>query len=149
VELQLDLAQFNADMLHKGAMGMASQLILKHTNPMLQVIEAAPVSGVYALEGQSLRLKHASSNRREALAPNEAYVLRIQQAGEYAYLGGDLAILFLNTTICDAQGQLNPSGHTWVQALRNCFALRNLNEHERSAIELAHNPANVKSARAQ
>lgn len=147
IDLQLDLAQFNAEMLRNGAMGMASQLILKHTDAMMQMIEEAPVSGVYTLEGDNLVLKHASTHRRDALAPQEGYVLRIQNQGEYAYQGGDMAILFLNVAIRDAEGQLNARGLAWTQALHQRFRLRNLSQEERNAIALAHNPANVKSAR--
>jgi hypothetical protein len=86
-------------------------------------------------------------NRRDALAPDEAYVLRIQQAGDYAYHGGDMAILLLNRIIRDDQGQLNATGKQWTQALQSAFETRPLKQEERAAVELAHNPANVKSAR--
>jgi hypothetical protein len=148
VNLQLDLDAFNKDVLEKGALGVSSQMILKHTDEMLKVITSAPASGVYVLqEDGSLTLKKASVNRREALGVNEAFVLRIQEADEYAYQGGDMGILFLNSLIRDARGQLNANGSKWVQALQNLFALRNLSQEERAAIELAHNPANVKSGR--
>jgi hypothetical protein len=148
VDVQMDLDAFNRDVLRDGAKGVSSQLILKHTDAMLQVITRAPETGVYVMqEDGSLTLKKTSVNRRDALAVNEAFVLRIQEAGEYAYQGGDMAILFLNSLIRDAQGQINANGSKWVQALKDLFALRNLTQEERAAIELAHNPANVKSGR--
>ena len=69
--------------------------------------------------------------------------------GEYAYKGGDLAIMFMNCIIRESQGGLNPAGEKWVNALRNCFQFRHLSQEERSQVELAHNPANVKGGREQ
>jgi biotin carboxylase len=147
VDLRLDLEAFNAAMLAQGAEGTASQIILKHTDCRLKVIEKAPVSGVYRLSREGLVLKAAGVDREAAKGPDEAFLLRIQGAGEYAYKGGDMAILFMNTTIAQAQGELSTQGQRWTQALKNSFVLRELSQEERTAIELAHNPANVKSAR--
>lgn len=150
VELTLDVAAFNQAMLHHGADGVSAQVILKHTEASLKVVTQAPVSGVYKLgdDGQ-LVLQHASVNRRDALAPDQAYVLRIMPEGEYAYKGADLAIMFVNQVIRTPQGQLNAPGARWVNALQGQFAMRQLNQQERALIELAHNPANVKSGRTQ
>lgn len=147
VDLQLDLEAFNAAMLAQGAEGTSAQIILKHTDHRLKVIEKAPVSGVYRLTDKGLALKTAGFDREAAQGVDEAFLIRIQKAGEYAYKGGDMAILFVNTTIAQAQGDLSKEGERWTQALKESFVLRELSQEERSAIELFHNPANVKSAR--
>ena len=150
VDLTLDVEAFNQHQLLQGATGTAAQVILKYTAAPLNVITEAPVSGVYAKGSDGrLTLQKVGYSRRDALAADEAYVLRIQQAGEYAYQGGDLAIMFVNQVIRNAQGQLNPTGQQWVNALQQCFAYRPLDAQERSRIEQAHNPANVKSGRTQ
>lgn len=148
IDLGLDVNTFNQLMLAEGAAGTAAQMILKYTDDPLKIITQAPVSGVYQLDAEShLVLQQASYNRRAALAENEVYVLRIMSAGEYAYKGGDLAIMFLNCPIRNQQGKLNPLGEQWVGALKHSFQFRQLNQEERSLVELAHNPANVKSGR--
>jgi hypothetical protein len=135
-------------LLARGAQGVSAQIILKHTQDELRIITRAPVSGVYRMgDDGTLTLKQAGVRRRDALAPDEAFVLRIQSTGEYAYRGGDMAIGFLNCVIRDADGHLNAAGKRWVQALQATFETRPLNQDERAAVELAHNPANVKSAR--
>ena len=148
VDLTLDVAEFNQAMLRHGADGVSAQVILKHTDSRLQVVTRSPVSGVYTLaaDGQ-LALKCASVNRRDALAEEEAYVLRILPEGDYAYKGADLAIMFVNQVIRTPQGQLNALGERWVNALQGQFGLRQLNQQERSLVALASNPANVKSGR--
>ena len=150
IDLELDVDAFNQTVLANGAAGTASQVILKYTGNHLKIVTEAPVSGVYAIDALgTLTLKGAGYTRRDALAPDEAYVLRITAAGEYAYKGGDLAIMFMNCIIRESQGGLNPAGEKWVNALRNCFQFRHLSQEERSQVELAHNPANVKGGREQ
>lgn len=150
VELGLDVHAYNRAMLEQGAMGTAAQVILKYTEAPLTIVTRAPVSGVYAMDSDGgLTLKHAGISRRDALAEDEAYILRITREGDYAYHGGDLAIMFLNRVIRDGRGQLNETGAHWVQALKQQFQYRPLNQEERAAVELANNPANVKSGREQ
>lgn len=150
IDLGIDVDAFNQAMLADGAAGIAAQVILKYTDEPLNIITRAPVSGVYALDANGqLALKQAGYNRRDALAENEAYILRIMAAGEYAYKGGDLAIMFLNRVIREPRGKLNPAGEQWGGALKRCFQFRPLTQEERSLVELAHNPANVKSGREQ
>ncbi|MFA6064109.1 MAG: hypothetical protein WC736_16085 [Gallionella sp.] len=150
IELGLDVNAFNQAVLSQGAMGCAAQVILKYTEEALTIVTQAPVSGVYMMGHDGhLSLKKAGVSRREAMASNEAYILRIMPQGDYAYHGGDLAIMFLNVVIRDERGQLNDVGDKWVHALKQQFQYRPLNQEERSAVELANNPANVKSGRNQ
>ena len=148
IELVLDVDAFNQAVLANGASGVAAQVILKYTDEPLTIITEAPVSGVYSLTAdQGLVLKHVGYTRRDALAEDEAYLLRIMATGEYAYQGGDLAILFVIQVIRDAQGQLNTDGERWVSALKQSFQFRQITQEERSQIEASHNPINTKSGR--
>lgn len=150
IDLKLDVDAFNQSMLLKGASGTASQLILKYTDEALKIITQAPVSGVYTMGSDGrLALKQAGYSRRDALAEDEAYILRIMTVGEYAYKGGDLAIMFMNRVIREPQGKLNETGDRWVRSLKRLFQFRGLSQEERSMVEIAHNPANVKGGRDQ
>jgi hypothetical protein len=148
VELDLDVNAFNQSMLKAGAQGVSAQIILKQTEEMLQVVTRAPVSGVYALnDAGKLELKLAGYDRRAALAPREAYILRIMAKDEYAYQGGDLAIMFVNGVIRTSAGQLSAEGQRWTDALKQCFGFRHLTQEERALVEQTHNPAHMKSER--
>ncbi len=150
IELGLEVNAFNQSVLEQGAMGIAAQVILKYTDEELAIVTQAPVSGVYELDSKGqLSLKKAGYSRREAMAANQVYLMRIMQQGDYAYHGGDLAIMFLNQVIREAQGQLNDMGTQFVYALQQLFQYRPLNQHERSLVELSNNPASMKSGRAQ
>lgn len=146
VDLHIDIEAFHQQMLHHGAQGIASQVVLKYIDEPLQIITQTPVSGVYALlpDGQ-LQLQKTSYSRHDALEDNQAYVLRIMQTGEYAYKGCDLAIMFLNNCIRTSAGQLNPVGARWVQALKVQFNYRQLTHEERTLVEMSNNAVNVKS----
>jgi hypothetical protein len=146
VQLELDVKAFNAAMLADGAAGISAQVILKYTDDMLKVITRAPASGVYERDADGrLALKKAGYSRAEALGPDQVFVLRIQAEQEYAYHGGDLAIMFLNQVIRTPEGGMNPDGERWVAALKDLFEYRHLTQDELSLVALAHNPANVKS----
>jgi hypothetical protein len=146
VELKFNISEYNQAMLADGAQGMFAQMVLKHTDDLPQFIEQAPVTGVYTRQPNgSLILKYATQLPTLAKAEDEAFVLRIQSQGEYAYKGGDMAIVFVNQHIGDGNGQLNEVGQGWAHALKSCFVLRDLTDDERANIELQHQPANIKS----
>ena len=145
VRLTLDVDAYNSAVLLQGASGIAAQVILKYLESPLQIITQAPVTGVYTMDAQStLTLQRESCNRLEALATDQVYVLRIMAVGEYAYKGGDLAIMFLNRAIRDPLGKLTADAEQWVGALQACFEFRPLDQAERSMVELAHHPAGMK-----
>lgn len=147
VDLCIDPENFNNKLLWEGATGVSSQVILKYTDEPLKIVTAAPVSGVYRLSSDGkLTIKHAGYRRPAASEENEAYILRIMDVGEYAYKGGDLAIMFLNQVIGDKQASLNSVGEAWVGALKECFEFRHLNQVERSTVEAIRNPTGIKSS---
>jgi D-alanine-D-alanine ligase-like ATP-grasp enzyme len=136
VDLNIDIDAFNQAVLAQGAAGTASQVILNYTEDGMKIVTEAPVSGVYTLEADGhLKLKKPGYDRREALAENEAYVLRIMGVGEYTYLGADLAIMFMNGRIRDPKGKLNPAGEQWVGALKSCYQYRKLDAEELSQMQ--------------
>lgn len=146
IDLDFNVEAFNRLTLAEGAIGTSAQVILKYTDEDLKVITEAPVSGVYQRNGAGkLTLQKAGYNRREALADNEAYILRIMTVNEYAYKGGDLAIMFLNQIIGDQQGKLDATGQQWVESLKECFQFRPLTQRERSLLANGYTTADSKS----
>jgi hypothetical protein len=149
VDLTLKVGDFNDAVLACGAEGIAAQVILKYAEDPLTIVTNAPVSGVYTLDGdRKLTLMFASHERRDALGPNEIFIMRITSKGDHAYKGCDLAIMFLNTVICEKKGHLNLFGKEMVNALKSLFEFRALNSEERSQVELCNSPGSVKSMEA-
>ena len=149
VDLTLKVGDFNDAVLACGAEGIAAQVILKYAEEPLTIVTNAPVSGVYTLDSdRKLTLMFPSHERRDALGPNEIFIMRITSKGDHAYKGCDLAIMFLNTVICEKKGHLNLFGKEMVNALKSLFEFRALNSEERSQVELCNSPGSVKSMEA-
>ncbi len=147
VALEMDLQAFNQEVLALGAQGQSAQLVLKYGDQRLQRIEAAPVSGVYRLNAAgTLELVAPGVELRQAQQADEAYVLRLQRAGDYAYHGGDMAILFLNAVVREHDGRLNALGQRWTQALRGAFVLADPSEDECVVLAELHHPVPAKGA---
>ncbi|MGQ0710303.1 MAG: biotin carboxylase [Rhodoferax sp.] len=147
VALEMDLQDFNQGVLAQGAQGQSAQLILKYGEPRLQRIVQAPVSGVYRLTPTgALELVAPGVERRQAQQADEGYVLRLQRAGDYAYHGGDMAILFLNAVVREGDGRLNALGQRWTQALRETFVLADPSEDECVELAAVHHPVPAKGA---
>ncbi len=129
---------YNKLSLEKGATGTTSQLIMKYTDSELNIVTEAPVSGVYELdENGQLSLIKASANPTDKTDnPNYAYLLRIMKTDDYAYKGGDLGILFLNSQITQAQGKaLNPNAKQWISAVKEAYITRSLTTEEEALVE--------------
>lgn len=142
--------QYNALSLSEGAAGVSSQMVLKSTHSELSVLESAPVSGVYRLDeaGQLQLVKASAMPTDKGENANQIYLLRIMNKGDYVYKGGDLAILFLNTQLTEAQGsQLNADAQRWIQATQQAFVRRALTEQEQSLVQRFTKPSSVKNAR--
>ena len=146
VELTLDPKEYNQLALTEGAKSTASQVILKYTDKPLKIITAAPVSGVYTLKNGILELVKPGHDRRQALKPNEVYVMRILEKDEYAYKGGDLAILFANVVLKTADEKLSPTASELINALKQSFEYRDLTEEEQALVERYNTKSSLKGS---
>ncbi len=141
-DLKFDInpAEFNRDSLAVGAAGHTAQFILKYTPDELNIITAAPKSGIYRhTDAGELVFQRDSTDRRDA-GPDEAFVLRIMTTSEYAYHGADLAIVFLNTPLIGPDQKLAPTAADWIAATRRAFVTRPLTEDEETMVARYNNP---------
>jgi hypothetical protein len=148
IPLTLSPKDYNAQSLAEGATGTSSQMIFKYTAASLRKIVAAPMSGVYRLTTQDkLELVQASYQPIDSQQnPDLAYILRIMQPDDYAYEGGDLAIIFLNTAITEQQGHvLNSTAKRWISAVNNAFVMRDLSAEEQQLIARYSKPSSIKA----
>jgi hypothetical protein len=149
IPLSLSPKDYNAQSLALGAQGESSQMIFKYTANPLRKIVTAPVSGVYRLNtADELELVQASYQPVDTQQqPDLAYVLRIMNQDDYAYHGGDLAIVFLNIPITEHQGQrLNTQATRWVNAIHNAFVMRELTQEEQQLVARYSKPSSIKAS---
>ncbi|MDX8382079.1 MAG: biotin carboxylase [Ghiorsea sp.] len=142
-------AAYNALSLQDGAQGTSSQMIIKSTDASLLKVVSAPVSGVYQLGvGGQLELVKASAEPTDkGDDSSQSYLLRIMNTDDYAYKGGDLAILFLNTKLTQNGGtELNQDANTWINAVHQAFETRELSAEERALINRFNKPSSIKTS---
>jgi len=116
------------------------QLIFKYTDDDLKIVQDAPISGVYRLQsdGTMLLVKPATSPL-EANGPDEAFFFRIMKDNDYAYHGGDLAILFTPNKIQNG-ASITEKGKQWVTAVKNAYRIRELTQEEKAIVDRYQNP---------
>jgi len=140
-------AAYNALSLKEGAAGTSSQMIIKSTDSSLLKLLSAPVSGVYQLtsSGQLQLIKASSEPTDKGDDPSQAYLLRIMNTDDYAYKGGDLAILFLNIQLTTEGGtQLNSDANQWIEAVHHAFETRALTDEEQTLVQRFNKPSSIK-----
>ncbi len=141
-QLAIDPTEFNLAVLGQGAQSEMAQMVLKYTDSDLSIVSQAPVSGVYTWDAEhGLKLKVASCYRSDAVAPDELYILRIMSEADWAYHGGDLAIVFTNRLVTSEPGKLNPWGAGVLRAVRDAFICRSLTADEQALVARYQNPA--------
>ena len=111
------------------------QLIFKHIDATLSIIEKAPVSGIYCLDDKGqLQFKYAGRSPLDIQDPQDVFLFRIMGQSEWGYPGSDLAILFTRIPI-QKNGNLSPQAHLWVSALRDAYIMRAPNASEQLLID--------------
>jgi D-alanine-D-alanine ligase-like ATP-grasp enzyme len=94
VAFDLDVDEINTRWRELAAVDQWSQMVIKETSPVVQLITAAPPTGQYSYD-----LSGALVHRRAALdwhqlqSDSEAFFLRIYGAGDYRWKGADLGVL--------------------------------------------------------
>jgi len=96
-----------------------SQLVIKHTRKTLELVTAAPESGIWEMKtNESIKFKKMDAKRQSVLGDNEAFYLQITQKDGYLYEGADLGILVMRGRLMSDDFQLSERGKRWIKALR-------------------------------
>lgn len=139
VEFSINADQYNEEAMLSGACEDSGQLIIKHLEKDLQLIVSAPKSGIYKIiengNLSSLELVTTTDDRFAATAQDEVFIFRTMSSDEYAYHGADLAIVFTNFSITNAEGSMNNPASNLVKAIRREFVVRDLTGEERQSVE--------------
>lgn len=96
-----------------------SQLVLKHTQTDVDVITAAPESGIWRLDDDgTMHDSRFDYHRRAVESEREAFYLRISGPGDFRYEGADLGILITRGRLMDDDFRLNERAHAWIRGLK-------------------------------
>ncbi len=117
VPFALDVEELNARWADPDNIDSWSQLVVKHTEASVDVLTAAPQSGIWRLEGDKMSYARFDYHRRAVETENEAFFLRISGPGNYRYEGADLGILITRGRLMNDDFSLNERAKRWIKGL--------------------------------
>ena len=116
-DFELDVEELNARWADPEYIDSWSQLVIKHTQDNVDVITAAPESGIWRLEGDEMVYSRFDYHRRAVETENEAFYMRISGVGDYRYEGADLGILITRGRLMTDDFGLNERAKKWIRGL--------------------------------
>ncbi len=120
------------------------QLIFKYTSDEMKIVTQLPRTGVYTMQQGKLLFARYADNPRN-LAKDELFILQILEAGDHAYRGADILILFANQCLQNSDNQLTPIAESYIQAIEQAVEYRTLTEQEQQWIARYASRASLKS----
>ncbi len=125
VDFELDVEELNARWADPANIDSWGQLVIKHTADSVELITAAPKTGIWRLHHDgSVQYVRMQTHRRTVESEREAFFLRIAKPGDYKYEGADLGILITPGRLMTADFQLNDRAHAWTQGIVSQFNSR-------------------------
>ena len=133
VEYELDIDDVNKRWADDSNRDNWSQLVLKSTDPEMDILTEAPPTGIWTLERNGeLNFSRYDTHRRAVEDEWEAFFLRILKPGEVRYKGADLGILVTRGRLMNDQYKLNSRAHAFINGLKKCYKSRPFYPHVRN-----------------
>ena len=122
VDFHLDVEAINARWADAENVDTWSQMVIKHTSDTVELITAAPRSGVWEIaDDGSVRFVRPQTHRRTVQSENRAFFLRIAGEGDYFYEGADLGILVTPGRLMGEGFRLRRRAKAWVDGIRGQY----------------------------
>jgi hypothetical protein len=122
VPFSLDIDELNARWADPDNIDSWSQMVIKYTDDSIGILTEAPESGIYRLNNDgSIDYSRFDYHRRAVESEQEAFFLRILNAGDYHYEGADLGILVTRGRSMDENFQLTRRSKQWINGIRALF----------------------------
>jgi hypothetical protein len=127
VPFDLDIEELNDRWADADNIDSWSQMVIKHTEDTVDIVTAAPESGIWRMQDDGrIEYERFDYHRRAVEGEHEAFFLRILQPGDYRYEGADLGILVVRGRSMDERFELTPRARRWVEGIKSRFAARPL-----------------------
>jgi biotin carboxylase len=123
VEYELDVDEINARWAKTAGEDVWSQLIIKSTEEDVDLITAAPKTGVYELDDAG-RMSFArwANDWHNLIDETEAFYLQVAAPGDYRYKGADLGVLVTRGRLQTDDEQLTDRCRRWIDGVKGQFA---------------------------
>jgi biotin carboxylase len=125
VDYDIDIDDINRRWSSHAAADRWSQLVLKEPEDSVELLSAAPRTGIWRLSdgGTPQVIFSRWGNDWHSLHDeSEGFYLRVLAAGDYRYKGADLGILVTRTRLQSDDNELTPRCLEWIAAIRSQFA---------------------------
>ncbi len=117
-DFEIDVEELNERWSDPANIDSWSQMVLKHTQDDLRLINSAPASGVWGLEDDgSVNFLRPQTHRRTVEREWEGFFLRIANTGDLLYEGADLGILITPGRLMDKDGKLTQRARAWADGI--------------------------------
>jgi biotin carboxylase len=124
VEYEIDVDELNAGWAQPSAVDEWSQFILKDTADVVELITEAPRSGIWKLDPSGhggISFDRGETDWHSVGSEQEAFYLRIAQAGGYRYPGADIGILVTRGRLQTDDHELTERARTWINGIKRQF----------------------------
>jgi biotin carboxylase len=123
LDYEVDIDEINERWSHEAAVDVWSQLILKETAEGVDLLTAAPKTGVYTIapDGSADFRRHAY-DWHGIVDESEAFYLRILGPGDFRYKGADLGALVTRGRLQADDNTLERRCAQWISGIRGQFA---------------------------
>ncbi|WP_016855712.1 biotin carboxylase [Halomonas smyrnensis] len=139
LDFDLDIAEINDRWSHPESIDSWSQLVIKHTEESVDLLTAAPASGVWRMgEDGRIAYDHYDSHPHAAENECEAFFLRISGEGDFRYEGADLGILITRGRLMDDDFQLTERAKAWIEGIRGEFSGQPLQDPVVEEVAVSH-----------
>ncbi len=119
----LDIEELNARWAEPENIDSWSQLVIKHTEDNVDLLTAAPDSGIWQMSKDgTIDFDRFDYHRRAVESEKEAFFLRILKPGDYRYEGADLGILVTRGRLMDDKFKLTARAKKWIAGIRSHYS---------------------------
>jgi len=121
-DFDLDVDALNARWSDRDNIDSWSQVVIKHVHDSVDVLAAAPQTGIWRLNADgSVNYARFDYHRRAVESEREAFFLRISGPGDFRYEGADLGILITRGRLMTKDFKLNERAQRWIKGITAQF----------------------------
>ena len=123
VDYEIDVEDVNRRWAEQEATDAWSQLVLKQPEDQVDLLTAAPKTGVWKLHPQAgLAFSRWGNDWHSLHDETEGFYLRVLAPGDYRYKGADLGILVARCRMQTDDNELTDHCRSWIDAIHSQFA---------------------------
>ncbi|AHG50144.1 hypothetical protein RLEG12_00655 (plasmid) [Rhizobium leguminosarum bv. trifolii CB782] len=109
--------------------GSWPHLVIKSTMPLGEIVTHAPATGIYRMTLDGSVSYDRFANPWEAIGSDEqAFFLRLTDAGDFLYEGGCLGVLFVRWQVTNHESELNERARDWIRGIESFYGSRSVTE---------------------